>query len=202
MEYGKWNPEDGKIDHVNRNIDKVAAGLALDQSEPIPFEGELINEAGHQFKKGNYNRATNLLEASVKWYPYSFNSYRDLAAVYKAQGEDVPIEESAYLAMFNQGDFANANRVFGEVRKKFPGWLIFREESIYDTGHKYMNTGNFAAALEVFKIYVQAFPASWYSFDSLAAAWTKLGNKKEAIDNYRYWNSTLIMKAQKKRWQI
>jgi putative intracellular protease/amidase len=185
MEYDKWNPEDGKIDHVNPNIDKIMAGLAPDQLEPIPFEGELINEGGHQFRIGNYNSTINLLVASVKWYPYSFNSYRDLAAAYKAQGREVPIDESDYLTILNQKDFVNANRVFGDTREKFPGWLIFSEQSIYDTGHKFLNTGDVKAALEVFKIYVQAFPKSWYSFDSLAAAWAKLGNKKEAIVNYK-----------------
>ncbi len=71
------------------------------------------------------------------------------------------------------------------MQSKFPGWLFFSEQSIYDAGHHYLNKGDITAALEAFKIYVKAFRESWYSFDSLASAWVKIGNKKEAIDNYK-----------------
>jgi len=185
MEYDKWNPDDGKIAHVNGNINRIMAGRPIDKSEPVPFEGELLNEAAVQFKNGNYNEASNLLEASVKWYPSSFNSFRDLSAVYKAQGKNVPMDEAAFLMMLNQKDFLAAKRVYEETQRKFPGWLYFSEQSIYDIGHTYMKEGDITSALEVFKLYIRAFPKSWYSFDSLASAWMKLGNKNEAIDNYK-----------------
>ncbi|HEX5169426.1 MAG TPA: DJ-1/PfpI family protein [Cyclobacteriaceae bacterium] len=185
MEYDKWNPDDGRIDYVNGNIKRIAAGMATDGSEPIPFEGELMNEATLQFKKGNYKEASNLLEASVGWYPSSFHSWQHLSAVYKAQGKDVPIDESDFLTMLDHKDFLTARRVYEEMVGKFPGWLFFSEQSIYDSGHQYMNEGDFTSALEVFKIYVQAFPKSWYSFDSLASTWKKLGNREQAINNYQ-----------------
>lgn len=185
MEYDKWNPEDGKIVYVNPNIHNIAEGKAVDGSAHVPFEGELMNEAVLQFKKGNYIAASNLLEASVKWYPYSFSSWQQLASVCKVRGKEVPMDEPSFMSMLYRKDFSTANRVFGEMQKKFPGWLLFSEQNIYDAGHRYLNEGDQASALEVFKIYVQAYPESWYSFDSLASAWMKSGNRKEAIENYR-----------------
>jgi tetratricopeptide (TPR) repeat protein len=89
------------------------------------------------------------------------------------------------MVMLDKKDFSAARRVFEGTRRKFPGWLLFSEQSIYDHGHRYMNDGDIPSALEIFRIYVQAYPQSWYSFDSLASACMKSGNRKEAIDNYK-----------------
>lgn len=184
MEYDKWNPDDGKINYVNSNLKLISSAQPLNSIEPIPYEGELINEAIIHFQKNSYIEAARLLEASVKWYPNSSNSYRELNKVYKHLGRDTPIEETDFLKMLDAKDFSGANDVLTKMQKQFPGWLFISEDAIYDSGHEYITSSDFHSAHEVFKIYVKIFPNSHYSFESLAAAQAKLGLKKDAIKNY------------------
>ena len=45
--------------------------------------------------------------------------------------------------------------------------------------------GNTAGAVEIFKLNVEQFPKEWNVYDSLGEAYLKIGNKAEAIKNYK-----------------
>ena len=48
-----------------------------------------------------------------------------------------------------------------------------------------MRMGDAAGAVEIFKLNVEQFPKEWNVYDSLGEAYLKLGNKAEAIRNYK-----------------
>jgi Flp pilus assembly protein TadD len=43
----------------------------------------------------------------------------------------------------------------------------------------------FSDAIEILKLNVEAYPESWNTYDSLAEAYMKNGDKEEAIKHYR-----------------
>jgi hypothetical protein len=51
-------------------------------------------------------------------------------------------------------------------------------------GYQYLNKGNTAKAIEIFKMNINRNPKSWNVYDSLGEAYAKQGDKKEAVKNY------------------
>jgi tetratricopeptide (TPR) repeat protein len=52
-------------------------------------------------------------------------------------------------------------------------------------GYRYLEKGNTAAAIALFKINVELFPQSWNVYDSLGEAYMKSGQRELGIQNYQ-----------------
>lgn len=72
-----------------------------------------------------------------------------------------------------------------EVLKKDKANYEFDEDAINTLGYDYLQKGKTAEALAVFKINVDAFPASFNVYDSYGEALMKDGQKEAAIENYK-----------------
>jgi len=61
---------------------------------------------------------------------------------------------------------------------------LFTETEVNALGYQVMGANQLAAAIEIFKLNVEAYPSSWNVYDSLGEAYMNAGNKELAIDNY------------------
>jgi len=73
-----------------------------------------------------------------------------------------------------------------EVRKlrEDGGDVYFEEASINALGYQLLNTSRIADAIAVFRLNVEAFPASANVYDSLGEAYMKNGDAENAVANY------------------
>jgi uncharacterized protein (TIGR02246 family) len=58
------------------------------------------------------------------------------------------------------------------------------EDSLNGAGYVYLQKGEVNKAIDVFKLNVQFYPASWNVYDSLGEAYLTAGDKIHAIENY------------------
>lgn len=194
MEYDKWQPEDGRIDYKNEALENLKTG-ALDKENKapnaniggssVPFEGELINLATDMIKNGQYGQAQKVLEVSIKWYPNSAASYRELSRVYRKLGKDAPPDGEHFVKLVEEGKADEASALYDKTQKAFPGWILFDGSYINMIGYHIMAKGNYDYAIKVFQLNAKAFPKSANAFDSLAEGYMRAGHKKEAIANYQ-----------------
>lgn len=61
---------------------------------------------------------------------------------------------------------------------------VFTEVEINALGYQLMGSGQLEAAIEVFKLNVEAYPNSWNVYDSLGEAYMNAGEKQRAIQFY------------------
>jgi len=61
----------------------------------------------------------------------------------------------------------------------------FSVSQLNSTGYQILRTGNLHAAVEIFRLNVEAFPPEWNVYDPLGEAYLKLGDKPGAIENYK-----------------
>jgi len=59
------------------------------------------------------------------------------------------------------------------------------ETSIWRLGYVWMSEGHVAEAIEIFKLWVKAYPGSSNAYDSLGEAYMNNGDKEKAIQNYK-----------------
>ena len=76
---------------------------------------------------------------------------------------------------------------------------VATEADINTYGYLLMGQGKVDSAIVVFRKNVKDYPKSWNTYDSLAEAYAKKGNKKQAIENYTKALAMTRDSAQKKR---
>jgi len=59
------------------------------------------------------------------------------------------------------------------------------EARINAFGYELMNEDDLSTALDVFRLNITKFPDSWNAYDSMAEAYAKTGDKKQALINYK-----------------
>jgi len=75
-------------------------------------------------------------------------------------------------------------RLFIEIAEDGTRELI-AEPLLNEEGYAYLEQGDVARAIEIFKRNVEYFPDSWNVYDSLAEAYERAGERERAIENYR-----------------
>jgi dienelactone hydrolase len=98
-------------------------------------------------------------------------------------GLKAPTEEEFYTIIREQGLEA-ALKIYREAKAKYPQETIIREATIRRIGNEAGYYGNPGQAVEIFSLYVEAYPRSAAAYDSLAGAYEDVGNKQLAIKNY------------------
>jgi predicted alpha/beta superfamily hydrolase len=76
-------------------------------------------------------------------------------------------------------------KVFDEINKQKPEGIYFEEREFNTLGYRFLSRGLKDAALEVFKMNTELYPASANAFDSLAEAYMVKGDNELAIKFYR-----------------
>ncbi len=94
------------------------------------------------------------------------------------------LREKKFFEILGQKGVSEAVRAFEEARKRNDASLYFTEQKLNQAGYGYLQAGKVKEAIELFKLNVTAYPASWNTYDSLAEAYLADGNKELAILYY------------------
>ena len=91
-----------------------------------------------------------------------------------------PVEEF-WNALTAPGGVARARQIYDEAKKKDPRVVLFPEAEANAYGYELLQRGNAKDAIEVFRLNMDAHPASANTYDSLSDAYLEDGNKVEAL---------------------
>src|SRR6185369_691496 len=86
--------------------------------------------------------------------------------------------------ILEQEGFEQAIKLYEESRARDPQQPVFSENFLNQLGYRLINQTRLAQALKVFRLNVEAYPASANVYDSLAEAYMLSGNKEMAIKFY------------------
>ena len=88
------------------------------------------------------------------------------------------------------GGVEKARQIYDEAKRAKKTEVLFPESETNQLGYQLLQDGNAKDAVEVFKLNVDAYPASANTYDSLSDGYLALGNKAAAL---RYAEKTLEM---------
>jgi CubicO group peptidase (beta-lactamase class C family) len=108
-----------------------------------------------------------------------------IRAILYDQPYDLPKRSLAYILADVIGKQGLAEGLAKFKEFKSSGQYVMKEDEINSVGYDFLNAGKITEAIEVFKLNVEAFPASGNCYDSLGEAYLKNGNKELAIKNYK-----------------
>jgi len=195
MEYDKWEPGAGMIDYQNplveairtRGLDHALESVRIDfdSGRPSFYEGEMKNLGLEYVEKGEWERAEEIFELVVRYYPHSLNTYETLSGIYKKQGKYAPPTEQEFIDRVMDGRIDEAIDAFRTAREAYPDWIMFRERYLNWAGYQFLQKEQYEEAIRLFKLNVEAYPESANVYDSLGEAYLESGQTDLAIENYR-----------------
>jgi dienelactone hydrolase len=89
--------------------------------------------------------------------------------------------EQFWNLLSSPGGVAKARQIYDEARRAKKPDVLFPETETNMLGYQLLQSGNAKDAVEVFKMNVDAYPASANTYDSLSDGYLALGNKEEAL---------------------
>ena len=114
------------------------------------------------------------------------NSVKPSAA---ASSKPTPTEEF-WTTLTAPGGVAKARQMYDDAKRAKKNDILFPENETNLLGYELLRNGNAKDAVEVFKLNVDAYPASCNTYDSLSDGYLELGNREEAL---RYAEKALEM---------
>jgi D-alanyl-D-alanine-carboxypeptidase/D-alanyl-D-alanine-endopeptidase len=113
--------------------------------------------------------------------------YNDISftpAQRSAEGFGFSAAINTLLDALNKAGFENAVTVAADLKKNKPGFKLIEDE-LNSWGYRYFFKNEKAKALEIFKLNVALYPQSANTYDSLAETYEAMGDKAQAIKNYK-----------------
>ena len=95
-----------------------------------------------------------------------------------------PPTEEKFLRVMEREGFERTIKLYNESRARDPQQPIFSENFLNQLGYRLINQNRLTQAIEIFKLNVEAYPASANVYDSLAEGYMLSGNKEMAIKYY------------------
>jgi len=83
-----------------------------------------------------------------------------------------------------KNDFKDANKIFNKISKDYKNFSL-TEDEVNSWGYQLVEQGKKNEAMEIFKLNTLLFPKSSNLYDSYGEILETLGNRKEAIFNYK-----------------
>jgi 3-oxoadipate enol-lactonase len=94
------------------------------------------------------------------------------------------LRDQSFFSILESEGVEAAVRAFEEMRKATPDQAPFSENRMNYAGYQYIQDGRVEEAIELFKLNVLAYPASWNVYDSLGEAYLAAGMADLARENY------------------
>lgn len=183
MEYDKWAPGEGYMNYENEFVSYLKKygpvkareeyGPALTDAQTLFFAGELKNLAAELAAAGQMEKAIEALEFCTEYYPGEVIIYNQLREVYAQMGRPVPPTPEDFMEKALQGQLEEAMALYEKAKTRFPGWVFFEESRMNWTGYQLLGQGKTEAAIQAFRINVDAYPQSFNVYDSLAEAYLR-----------------------------
>ena len=183
MEYDKWAPGEGYMNYENEFVSYLKKygpvkareeyGPALTDAQTLFFAGELKNLAADLAAAGQMEKAIEALEFCTEYYPGEIIIYNQLREVYAQMGRPVPPTPEDFMEKALQGQLEEAMALFEKAKTQFPGWVFFEESRMNWIGYQLLGQGKAEAAIQAFRINVDAYPQSFNVYDSLAEAYLR-----------------------------
>ena len=107
----------------------------------------------------------------------------DLMLGYEPPNPTIPISMIMGGTILNSG-VAKAIEYYRELKRNQPNSYDFQEAQLNSLGYQLMSMNRLNDAIDIFKLNVEVFPQAYNTYDSLAEAFMKTGNKELAIENY------------------
>jgi putative intracellular protease/amidase len=195
MEYDKWDPTNGRVDFESPYIGKLRTAVsnqkqidfALSHTSTTPYEGELKNLAFEFREKGEPEKASMVLEQCLKLFPDSRSIKMELASVYRQLGRPAPQlpGEDEIALLIEKGNVNEVLAQYDRDNAKFPGWILINHGGpLTHLAIKYYEKKDYSTALKIFQLIAKADPG-YGSFYNVGEVQTTVGQRKEAIENYR-----------------
>jgi cyclase len=131
---------------------------------------------------------SGLLTRWKKWSEGVVSNEEWIACVYQQYLKDSGRLETSVCKPLTEeiakGDIKNAVQLYKNLRQDASDKYNFAEDQLNILGYQLLNRKMFKAAIEIFKLNVEAYPESGNVYDSLAEAYMKEGNKEMAIKFY------------------
>jgi CubicO group peptidase (beta-lactamase class C family) len=99
-------------------------------------------------------------------------------------GFGLPASVKTLRAALLKTGFDQVYKVLKDLRKKDPGFKL-EEDELNDWGYLLLSQGKNREALTIFQLNVHLYPTSSNTYDSVAEAYARNGDKNAAIKNYK-----------------
>jgi CubicO group peptidase (beta-lactamase class C family) len=165
-------------------IGKIPLGNTAARIETIGHGGG-INGFNTQITRITSDRSFIVLLNNTGWAPLN-DMTNAIAAILYDKSYDLPKRSVAYsLADRMEKEGIPAALEYYKGIKDSTARYYIIEREMNGTGYEFLQSGKVKEAAAIFKLNTQAFPKSSNVYDSYGEALMALGNKTEAIENYK-----------------
>lgn len=91
----------------------------------------------------------------------------------------------SFVKLISEQGVQKARRVFEAARRRNPQARLFDEGTLNSAGYRFIREGRLPEAIEIFRLNVEAYPASANVYDSLAEAYMTNKRNDLAVEYYR-----------------
>ena len=83
------------------------------------------------------------------------------------------------------GRVEEAIEAYRKIKRETPANVVVAEDRINQLGYTLLGEKKYTEAIAIFNLNVEMYPKSANTYDSLAEAYMKSGNKELAVKNYK-----------------
>jgi tetratricopeptide (TPR) repeat protein len=95
----------------------------------------------------------------------------------------MPTTTEEFWTALTKGEIARARKLYEDTTKRDPKTVLFPEAELNLHGYQLLQDGEPADAVEVFRLNVEAYPASANTYDSLSDGYLAAGKPADALRN-------------------
>ena len=192
----------GSTDTAGRQFLRTADGLPIfaaasdDDAGAVPLMRWILAFSHNpqnkfaQFKAAGHGTEMFAVEKGlepmiVEWFEKTLRNAPAKLPVTSSSAVKPSQQEEFWSLLEESGGAARAMQYYEEMKKRDPSVVLFPEFAVNALGYERLQDGKAAAAVEIFKINVAAYPASPNVYDSLGDAYVATGKRELAIEASR-----------------